>query len=142
MPAGEAGGEEGGGEESALLAVPPGSRNSPTVKSLEPQAKGKRYHPKKFDNRPDGARTRSYAAKYSKEKGSSAIRNVLPGSEINSLAKMNGLSTGIYENDQSTYKMREQKEEDKLFEMNNTIRALLEGLEKKNISEQDNESKT
>ena len=55
---------------------------------------------------------------------------------------MNGLSTGIYENDQSTYKMREQTEEDKLFEMNDTIRVLLEGLQNKNISEQDNESKT
>jgi len=146
MPAGEAGGEEAGageagGDESALLAVPPGSRNSPTAKSLEPQAKGKRYHPKKFDNRPDGARTRSYASKYSKEKSSSTTRNVVPGAEIGTLAKMNGLSTGIYENDQSTYKMREQTEENKLFEINDSIRVLLEGLESKNISEQDNESK-
>ena len=142
MPAGEAGGEEAGGEESALLAVPPGSRNSPTVKSLEPQAKGKRYHPKKFDNRPDGARSRSYASKYSKEKSSATTRNVMPGAEINTLAKMNGLSTGIYENDQSTYKMREQTEEDKLFKINDSIRVLLEGLDNKNTSEQDNESKT
>ena len=143
MPAGEAGGEEAGGEESALLAVPPGSRNSPTVKSLEPQAKGKRYHPKKFDNRPDGARSRSYASKYSKEKSSATDRNVMPGArDISSLAKMNGLSTGIYENDQSTYKMREQTEENKLFEINDSIRVLLEGLESKNTSEQDNESKT
>jgi len=143
MPAGDAGGEEGGGDESALLAVPPGSRNSPTAKSLEPQAKGKRYHPKKFDNRPDGARTRSYASKYSKEKSSATDRNVMPGArDISSLAKMNGLSTGIYENDQSTYKVREQTEEDKLFEINDSIRVLLEGLESRNTSEQDNESKT
>jgi hypothetical protein len=143
MPAGEAGGgEEGAGDESALLAVPPGSRNSPTVKSLQPQAKGKKHFPKKFDNRPDGARSRSYAAKYSKEKSSATTRNVVPGAEIGTLAKMNGLSTGIYENDQSTYKMREQKEENKLFEINDSIRVLLEGLESKNTSEQDNESKT
>jgi len=67
----------------------------------------------------------------------------MPGArDISSLAKMNGLSTGIYENDQSTYKVREQTEEDKLFEINDSIRVLLEGLENKNISEQDNESKT
>ena len=142
MPAGEAGGEEAGGEESALLAVPPGSRNSPTVKSLQPQAKGKKHFPKKFDNRPDGARTRSYASKYSREKSSATMRNIMPGGEMGTLAKMNGLSTGIYENDQSTYKVREQTEEDKLFEINDSIRVLLEGLESKNTSEQDNESKT
>jgi hypothetical protein len=145
MPAGEAGGPEGGeggGEESPLLAVPPGSRNTPTAKSIEPQAKGKKYFPKKFDNRPGGARTRSYASKYSKEKSSATTRNVVPGAEIGTLAKMNGLSTGIYENDQSTYKMREQTEENKLFEINDSIRVLLEGLDKRNTSEQDNESKT
>ena len=122
--------------------MPPGSRNSPTVKSLQPQAKGKKHFPKKFDDRPDGARSRSYAAKYSKEKSSATTRNVVPGAEIGTLAKMNGLSTGIYENDQSIYKLREQTEEDKLFEINDSIRVLLEGLESRNTSEQDNESKT
>jgi len=143
MPAGEAGGEEAGGEESALLAVPPGTRNTPTPKSEEEQAHGHVHYPKKFDNRPDGARSRSYASKYSKEKSSATDRNVMPGArDISTLAKMNGLSTGIYENDQSTYKVREQTEEDKLFEINDSIRVLLEGLENKNTSEQDNESKT
>ena len=142
MPAGAAELPGAGEAESALLAVPPGSRNSPTVKSLQPQAKGKKHFPKKFDDRPDGARSRSYAAKYSKEKSSATTRNVVPGAEIGTLAKMNGLSTGIYENDQSIYKLREQTEEDKLFEINDSIRVLLEGLESRNTSEQDNESKT
>ena len=55
---------------------------------------------------------------------------------------MHGLGS-LYEQDQSIYKMREKTEEDKLFEMNNSIRFLLEGLEEKELlTEQDNEDKT
>ena len=54
---------------------------------------------------------------------------------------MNGLGS-LYEQDESIYKLREQTEEDKLFEINDSIRVLLEGLESRNTSEQDNESKT
>ena len=65
-----------------------------------------------------------------------------PGAEINNLAKPVGISVGIYEEDQSIYKLREETEEDKLFETSESIRMLLEGLEsKENISEQKNENK-
>ena len=130
MPAGEAGGEEPAPEEeSPLLAVPPGSRNSPR---LTPGAKGKVYHPVKTDKRQSGARTRSYAAKHSKEKSSSTIRNIMPGySDLNALTKMNGLGAGIYEEKQSIYNLRETAEEDRLFEVNDSIRNLLKDLEKK-----------
>ena len=155
MPAGEAegglgddlgGGDEelGGGEESTLLAVPPGSRNSPR---LTPGSKGKVYHPVKSDKRSAGARTRSYAAKYSKEKAGSSHRNLFPGlgptNSLTATAKMNGLSTGIYEQDESIYNLREQTEEKKLFKVTQSIRNLLESLENnKKTTEQNDENKT
>jgi hypothetical protein len=131
MPAGDAGGDlggdEGGGEESTLLAVPPGSRNEPR---LTPGAKGKVYYPKKVDRRKAGARTRSNAAKYNREKGSAAMRNVVPGmSDIQSLTQMNGLTSGIYEHDMSIYNEDESREEAKLFQINESIRDLIKGLE-------------
>jgi hypothetical protein len=132
MPAGDAGGEElggaeAGGEEETLLAVPPGSRNEPR---LTPGAKGKVYHPKKVDRRDAGARKRSNAAKYSREKASSTLRNIVPGmGDLQSLAKMGGAATGIYEREEPTYKAGEQQEETQLFQINESIRNLLTGLE-------------
>ena len=62
--------------------------------------------------------------------------------DINTLTGMNGL-TGIYEQDESIYKLREKTEENKLFEMNNSIRRLIKGLEEKELlMEQQNEDKT
>jgi hypothetical protein len=128
MPAAEAGadtGDEGSGDESALLAVPPGSRNEPR---LTPGAKGKVYHPKRSDKRSAGARQRSNAAKYSKEKSSATIRNIFPGAEINTVPS---IARGIYEEKQSIYSLREQTEEDKLFVINESVKNLIEGLENK-----------
>ena len=147
MPAAEAGAPEagapevGGEEESALLAVPPGSRDAPR---LTPGAKGKVYHPVNVDKRPAGARSRSYASKYSREKGSNTIRNILPGyGDLKSLVKMDGIGTGIYEEDQSIYSLREQTEEEQLFTVTASVRTLLKELESKDlITEQKNEDKT
>jgi hypothetical protein len=147
MPAAEAGAPEagapevGGEEESALLAVPPGSRDAPR---LTPGAKGKVYHPVNVDKRPAGARSRSYASKYSREKGSNTIRNILPGyGDLKSLVKMDGIGTGIYEEDQSIYSLREQTEEEQLFTVTASVRTLLKELESKDlITEQKDEDKT
>ena len=145
MPAAEAGAEvppaEGAAEEPTLLAVPPGSRKAPR---LTPGAKGKVYHPVNVDKRPNGARTRSYAAKYSREKGSGTIRNIMPGyGDLKSLVKMDGLAGGIYEEDQSTYSLREQTEEKQLFTVTESVRTLLKELESKDlITEQKDEDKT
>jgi len=132
---------EAAGEESPLLAVPPGSRNSPR---LTPGSRGKVYNPVKTDKRAAGARSRSYAAKYSKEKGSNTRRGTLPGyGDIQSLVKMDGLTNGIYEEEQSTYSLREQTEEKQLFTINESLRSLLHELETKDlITEQKNEDKT
>jgi hypothetical protein len=131
------------GDESPLLAVPPGSRDTPTIKSLEPQAKGKKYFPKRDDRRSGGGpRSRSMKAAGGAQKASSGPRNTLPGSEINNLANPIGANVGIYEQDESTYTIRERTEEDKLFELDSSVRTLLEGLQLKeeNLLEQKNEN--
>lgn len=142
MPAGDVGGDEGGGDDSSLLAVPPGSRNSPR---LTPGAKGKVYHPKKVDRRDAGARTRSIASKYAKEKSSSTLRNIVPGlTDINTLKNGSGVGIGINENDQSTYNQRELDEENRVFQVNESVRNLLNDLDASNktLTEKENEDKT
>ena len=128
MPAGEAGGEE----ESTLLAVPPGSRNAPR---LTPGSKGKVYFPKRDDRRSGrGPRARSVASAAGQQHRSTK-RTVYPGSEINTLYKPIGANVGIYEEDTSIYNLREQNEEDKLFNVNNSVKILLESLELKNSTD-------
>ena len=67
----------------------------------------------------------------------------MPGiQDIGTIAKMGSIGTGIYEQDEAIYKLKEKKEEDKLFERNNSIRTLIESLEEKEtLTEQKNESK-
>ena len=144
MPAAEAGGEEAGGEESALLAAPPGSRNSPR---LTPGAKGKVYYPVKTDKRPAGARTRSNKSQYASEKASSTMRNTLPGyaDGLKSLGRgFVPTAEGIYEEDPSIYSLREKTEENKLFKIDESIRILLNDLEKtsETQTEEDDEVQT
>ena len=137
MPAAEAGGEEAGaGEESPLLAAPPGSRNSPRLtpgakgKRLTPGAKGKVYHPVKTDKRPGGARSRSYSKLATPEVGT--YRTTYPGA-----TELRSLANGVFAEGESIYSLREQTEEDKLFEINDSVRTLLKGLE--NIGEKSTE---
>ena len=128
--------DAGGGDESTLLAVPPGSRNAPR---LTPGAKGKVYFPVKTDDRKSaGPRTRNYAAKRSAEKSSITSRNVFPGSEINSIPS---IAKGIYEQEDSIYNLKESTEERKLFEVNESLHSLITELENntKLLTEQNNE---
>ena len=155
MPAGEAGApppEEGEGgappgeaeEGGGLLAVPPGSRNEPRLDKKVRVHGGPRSHSKKRykpvgdDGRiSKGPRKRHLSSLYSKEKSSPGNRNVNPGSELNTISK------GIYGVDESIYTRNEQEEEAKLFEINESIRVLLTGLEKKQqaLKEQEDENK-
>tara|TARA_Y100000310_G_scaffold210685_1_gene211309 strand:+ start:267 stop:2282 length:2016 start_codon:yes stop_codon:yes gene_type:complete len=148
MPAGEAGApdEAGGGDESALLAAPPGSRSAPR---LTPGAKGKVYHPVKSDNRKSsGPRRRANASSHGQQQGSATFRNILPGyaDGLKSLGKgFVPTAEGIYAKEESIYSLREQTEEKKLFEVNNSVRSLIEDLEKKETKEtleHKNESET
>ena len=52
---------------------------------------------------------------------------------------MDGMSTGIYEQKDPIYSLREQDEEDKLFQINESTRSLLAELE--NHKEKKDESK-
>ena len=126
------GGDEGGGEESSLLAAPPGTRNAPRV---TPGAKGKVYYPQRTDSRPEGARTRNYARIASPETNTYRTNN-LGGSDLRSLAR------GIYEEEVPIYSLSEQKEEQKLLQMDNSVISLLEDLENKQnlVTEQKDES--
>ena len=135
IPAGDVGGDEPaadtGGDDSPLLAVPPGSRNAPR---LTPGAKGKVYHPVKTDSRPSGARTRNYASIASPETNTYRTNN-LGGSELRSLAR------GIYEHDESTYSLEDKNQEKQILEVNQSIRQLVDVLDKKDklLTEQNNE---
>ena len=138
IPAGDAGEPGGaaeepaaGGDESPLLAVPPGSRNAPR---LTPGAKGKVYYPVKSDSRPAGARTRNYARIASPETNTYRTNN-LGASELRSLAR------GIYEQEDSTYSLKEQDQERQILEVNQAMRQLVDVLDKKDkiLTEQKNE---
>ena len=52
------------------------------------------------------------------------------------------LSKGIYEQDESIYNLKESKEEQKLFDVNDSLHSLLKNLEdsKKTITEQNDEN--
>ena len=149
IPAGEVGGGEAGGDESPLLAVPPGSRSprkesKPTPKSQEKQAKGKLHFKEKYPKQQAGARSRHMS---SKQQYSSTKRNTSKGT--NDMSGLSGLidssaAAGIYNEEESIYNRKEQTEEDKLFSLNESIRSLIGSLEESNIvtESKDSEDKT
>ena len=139
IPASDVGGDAdaadtGGGDDSPLLAVPPGSRNAPR---LTPRSKGKVYHPVKTDSRPEGARTRSYAKIASPETNTYRTNN-LGAADLRSLGK------GIYEQQEPIYSLNERDQEQRIFEVNQSIRNLIEVLDTKDrqTTEQENEDQT
>ena len=133
MPAADAGGPEPGGDEggedSALLAVPPGSRQSkrlaPTNKKVSTYEKGT-YRRKDGlnDKRPSGKRTQSYASVATPETNTMRTNN-LGYPELRSLAR------GIFTEETSIYSDRELNEEQKILEMNNSVRSLIDVLDQK-----------
>jgi hypothetical protein len=151
MPAGEAGGEpvpsaggegappEGAPPDNALLAVPPGSRNAPR---LPPRAKGKVHRRKPGGDRRKGPgpRKRSNDAEWGQQAASNTPRTVFPGKEL----AHGGVTIGIYESEEPTYKVEELTEEIQLFEVNESLRRLLIGLEQnnRNKTEPPDEDKT
>jgi hypothetical protein len=132
-----------GGEESALLAAPPGSRDSPRLaknqkwnlnkrarkgkKYLTKGAKGKVYQKVAVDKRPSGARTRNYSSVPTPEMNTYRTNN-LGAPELRSLAR------GIYEEQDPIY-LREQEEEQALLEVDNSVKFLLESLDNKGNGE-------
>jgi len=136
------GGDEGGGEEeSALLAEPPGSRDSPRLakslgkrsrtgkKYLTKGSKGKAYQKVATDKRPSGARTRNYSSIPTPEMNTYRSNN-LGASELRSLSR------GIYEEQDPNY-LRDQQEEQSLLEVNSSVKMLIENLEAKTTENKD-----
>ena len=154
MPAGEAGGGPEGDE--TLLAAPPGSRPSPRLtpeKKRKPRAHDGPHGPKVYkpvkptsDGRKgSGPRKRANGSSHGQQQSSATYRSTWPGvaDGLNSLAKgFVPTSEGVYTKEDSIYSLSEDAEEKKLFEINESVRTLLEGLEKKETLEQKNESET
>jgi hypothetical protein len=135
----------GGGSESPLLAAP-GKRDDRLTST--PASKGKMYLPVKYrggDHRPQGARTRNYQSKFSKELGGGSMRNVW-GSGTQDLF---GLSNGIYEEYENSYNKEIINEgdkptdkdllEQKIISNNDSLKKLLNSLEKKNARRKEND---
>ncbi len=144
MPAGDAdaGADD---DDSPLLAVPPGSRNSPRLHGGE-NSKGKKlYFPKKVDRRDAGARTRHMHGLTNMEKRGRSARAKNPGAEIASIPSMLPLAKGITESDypsgEPIYTLKDANEEQLLFEVNDSLHGLINLLEAKDklITEQENE---
>ena len=138
----EGGGDEAGGDAGALLAAPPGSRDSPRLapslgkrarkgeKYTTKGSKGKVYQKVATDKRPSGARTRNYASIPTPEMNTYRTNN-LGASELRSLSR------GIYEEQDPNY-LRDQEEEQTLLEVNSSVKMLIESLKTK-TTENDNE---
>ena len=136
----------GGGGESSLLAAP-GKRDDRMTTT--PASRGKLYLPAKYkggDHRPQGARTRSYQSKFSKELSGGSERNVW-GSGAQEIM---GLSNGIYEEYENSYTKeilsegKETKEvplEQKILQNNDDLKKLLKSLEIKDAGKKDDKNK-
>jgi len=117
------GGEELGGEEETALLAAPAKRDKDAY--LTKGAKGKWYEPVKVDTRGMGARNRHYKGQWANELGSSTTRNIHKGA-----SDLLRLGRGISEGQETNY----EREERKLFEVNQEIKNLIAELELKNES--------
>jgi len=140
MPADAAGGgpetppaDTTGGDESSLLAVPPGSRPS---KRLSKYEKGDYLRKDGInDMRGRGKRTQSMKMTGMPETNTPRTNN-LGGSQLSALGR------GTYQEQTSIYSDRELNEEQKILEMNNSIKSLIDVLDKKEklLTEQKDET--
>ena len=135
------------GDDSPLLAIPPGSRPSKRLTPGEkmkpritPGAKGKVYTPTKTVK--NGGRTRNL-----KSMGSTEItpRTTLPGRDaLSALGRgvvETSQGTGFYEEQEPTYSLKDRNQEKQILEVNQSVRQLVEILDKKDksLTEQKNE---
>ena len=140
MPAGDAG-ADAAGDDSPLLAIPPGSRDTKRLSTYEKSSYVRKDGTNDGRNS-SGPRRRNIAAQYNAEKRGNSTRSKFQGASDLATSVVPGIAKGIYEQDQSTYTLKESKEEQKLFEVNDSLKQLLEGLEnkQKTIMEQNDEN--
>ena len=145
-PSAEATPPEAGGESESTLLAAPGKRDDRLTTT--PASRGKTYLPVKYkggDKRPTGARTRNYQSKFGKELGGGSMRNVM-GSGAQDLFS---LSNGIYEEYENNYNKEIISEssdpknkdllEEQIISNNNSLKKLLNSLEKKNATRKEND---
>lgn len=106
-------------EEDETLLAAPAKRDDSAY--LTPGSKGKIYSPVKDDKRNMGARKRNLKSKYNSEKSGKSQRAKFPGFQ-----DLRSLVSGVSENKESIYDI----EDERLEEQNNSIRVLVEDLEK------------
>jgi hypothetical protein len=124
-------------DDSALLAAPPGHRESPrpgesstpTEKSVSPKAKGHAYYHKYRDKRTDGTGQRlgSHLSAATPKVGTTT--STFPG-----LKDLRSTWNGMLEDKQPIYNEQELGEENRLHEINFEIRSLINSL---NFSKED-----
>jgi hypothetical protein len=121
------------GPDTNLLAVPPANRDDKIEKKISgkkmtttPKSKGKFYEPRK-DLSGKRAMQRQMSSDAGSNLASSTSRNINKGYQ-----DLSRLARGIKEERDSNYK----REEQKIFEINNEVKELINELEtKKNVSE-------
>tara|TARA_B100001094_G_scaffold333289_1_gene410351 strand:+ start:3053 stop:5047 length:1995 start_codon:yes stop_codon:yes gene_type:complete len=129
-----------GADDSPLLAIPPGSRQSkrlgPRDKKVSTYEKGS-YTRKdgQNDKRPQGKRSQAYSSIATPETNTMRTNN--PG-----YPELRSLGRGIFTEETSIYSDRELTEEQKILEMNNSVKSLIDVLEKKDtlLTEQKDEA--
>ena len=139
MPAGDAGAAPA--DDSPLLAVPPGSRDSKRLSTYEKSS----YVRKDGTNdgrKSSGPRQRNIGAQYNAEKRGSSTRSKFQGASGIATSTVPSIAKGIYEQEESTYTLKESKEEQKIFEVNDSLNHLISSLEDKQklITEQNDEN--
>ena len=139
MPAGDA--DAGGADDSPLLAVPPGSRDSKRLSTYEKSS----YVRKDGTNdgrKSSGPRQRNIGAQYNAEKKGTSTRSKFQGASGLATSTVPSIAKGIYEQDESTYNLKESIEEQKIFEVNDSLNHLISSLEDKQklITEQNDEN--
>lgn len=139
MPAGEA--DAPVDDESPLLAVPPGSRDSKKI-SVYDKSTYKRKDGTNDGRHSSGPRQRNMGAQYNAEKRGNSTRSKFQGVSDLATSTVPSIAKGIYEEKQSTYNLKESIEEQKIFEVNDSLNHLISSLEEKQklITEQNDEN--
>ncbi len=121
------------GDDSPLLAVPPGSRPSKKLSVYDKSTYVRKDGVN--DKRPLGKRSQSYGSIATPETNTMR-KNNLGYPELRSLGR------GVFTEQTSIYSDRELDEEQKILEMNNSVKSLIDVLDKKNklLTEQKDET--
>jgi hypothetical protein len=126
--------------DSPLLAVPPGSRSSKNLNPTDPKVS--KYNKSSYrrkdgvnDGRPAGKRAQAYASIATPETNTMRTNNL-------GYPELRSLGRGNFTEQTSIYSDRDLVEEQKILEMNNSVKSLIDVLDKKDklLTEQKDET--